>query len=84
MSHRLRTLLPLFGLLLLPLLTSAQNTWTPRASLPSPGRETAVAFAVGGKGYLLGGWNSPTQIFNDLWAFDPATNQWAQRADLPV
>jgi N-acetylneuraminic acid mutarotase len=69
---------------LLALPAAAQNTWTAKALLPSPGRETAVAFAVNGKGYLVGGWNSPTQVYNDTWEYDPGTNTWAQKADLPV
>lgn len=84
MPRLLRTTLPLLALWLLPQLTRAQNTWTRRADLPSLGRETAATFSIGGQGYLLGGWNSPTQIFNDLWSFDPTTNQWTARADLPV
>ncbi|KAA9327168.1 T9SS type A sorting domain-containing protein [Hymenobacter busanensis] len=69
---------------LLPAAAFAQNTWQQKAPLPLPGRETAACFALNGKGYLVGGWTSPTQVYNDLWAYDPATNTWAQLADLPV
>lgn len=73
------------GLLLaLWLPAAAQNTWTARAPLPVPGRETAATFELNGFGYLVGGWVNPTDVRNDLWRYDPASNTWSQLADLPV
>ncbi|HMC96877.1 MAG TPA: kelch repeat-containing protein, partial [Flavobacteriales bacterium] len=42
-------------------------------------------FTIGNIGYVGFGRTSPGgTIFNDLWAYDPATDQWAQRAPLPA
>jgi hypothetical protein len=51
----------------------------------------AVAFSVGGKGFVGGGYDGNPEdngntIINlkDFWQYDPATNQWTKKADLPV
>jgi hypothetical protein len=76
--------LPLLALLSLTQSAAAQNGWTQKGLLPSLGRETAVAFSLNGKGYLVGGWNNTALVYNDTWQYDPATNTWSQLADLPV
>ena len=57
----------------------------PIASLGNIRRTEAVAFSIGGKGYVGLGENpgAPT-TFNDLWEYDPTNNIWTQKADYPV
>lgn len=54
------------------------------ASLPGIGRSSAVAFAIGGKGYVaLGRNDASTGQLNDVWEYDPATDEWAEKAFFP-
>ncbi|MDH5684792.1 MAG: hypothetical protein OEZ20_10035, partial [candidate division WOR-3 bacterium] len=59
------------------------NTW--RSITPSPRPQargwTAVA-AAGGKLYVMGGSYSTTTL-NDCWEFDPVTEIWTQKANMP-
>src|SRR6516164_997902 len=64
--------------------TYAQNTWKPKAACGGPGREGAVGFSIGSKGYIGTGLNSssiPSTYFRDFWEYDPATDAWTQKAD---
>lgn len=64
------------------------NTWTRKADLPdlTPGiansgaRYGAIAFAIGNKGYISGGYNGSHQ--KDLWSFDPTANTWTQEVSM--
>ncbi|MBK7149552.1 MAG: hypothetical protein IPH78_12235 [Bacteroidetes bacterium] len=59
------------------------NTWATKASLRATidrGRNGAVAFSIGDKGYIGTGYNG-TSYLNDFWEYDPATNAWTQRAN---
>ncbi len=62
------------------------NTWTKLASFPGRTRADAVAFAIGGKGYLgLGDSGSvPITYFNDLYQYDTLTNTWSAIALFPL
>lgn len=43
----------------------------------------AVGFSIGNKGYIGTGWfNSNATKYNDFWEYDPATNNWTQKANL--
>ncbi|MDP4239918.1 MAG: hypothetical protein Q8904_10670 [Bacteroidota bacterium] len=47
------------------------------ASIPGPGRASAVAFALEGKGYvLLGRDENPADSLKDCWQYDPNSNNW--------
>ena len=64
------------------------NQWTKKASLPLPkGRCSASAFVLNGKGYIVGGGQgtilNPIDL-GDLWEYEPQTDQWTQKASLPV
>jgi N-acetylneuraminic acid mutarotase len=61
------------------------NSWQQRASLPAPARNAAVGFSIGMKGYISTGddGNSQTVYYNDLWEYDPLTDQWTPRANFP-
>ncbi|MEI7662632.1 MAG: T9SS type A sorting domain-containing protein [Bacteroidota bacterium] len=55
------------------------NTWTQKANVGGAGRQNAVGFSIGSKGYLGTGNTDPTLV-NDFWEYDPATNTWTQKA----
>jgi N-acetylneuraminic acid mutarotase len=61
---------------------STGNTWSQRASM-SIGRQFAVAFSIGNKGYTGTGISNNTSpfIFNDFWEYDPSNNAWTQKAN---
>jgi N-acetylneuraminic acid mutarotase len=56
-----------------------QKTWTKKADFAGGTRGYAVAFTIGGKGYVGTGNNFSNH--KDFWEYDPATNAWAQKAD---
>jgi hypothetical protein len=72
----------------------ATDGWAQKSSLPGPARTDAVAFAppnANGKVYVSTGYDSPepsyynpSSYYNDLWAYNPATDNWARKADLPA
>jgi N-acetylneuraminic acid mutarotase len=63
------------------------NTWSRKASLPvTPGRDCAVGFSIGTKGYIgIGGKldDSPDSYYKDFWEWDQTTNVWTKKADYP-
>lgn len=58
------------------------HTVTKIAPYPGSGREYAVAFTVGGKGYVGLGWDG-TASLQDMYAYDPASNSWSKIANFP-
>ena len=83
-------LLTLTAAFTLALSASAQpDTWTRVSDIGYDAlsgnrftRESAVTFSLGGTAYMGTGMLADI-AFNDLWAYDPASNSWSQRADLP-
>lgn len=70
--------------LLFPTLLQAQyNVWNKLNDVGMGKRERAVGFALMGKGYLFGGQDTAEVIHKDLWSYDPATDIWTQKADIP-
>jgi len=70
------------------------ETWDTVAPLPHPtgiGRHGAAAFALGGRGYVFGGFRSSGigtndvtfATLNDCWAYDPATDTWTEMPPFP-
>ncbi|HMI63424.1 MAG TPA: hypothetical protein VK518_21055, partial [Puia sp.] len=62
--------------------------WYSAASLPNFGRTAAFGFSIGSKGYVGGGSGGlPVQSRHslaDFWEYDPTTNAWTQKANLPL
>lgn len=62
--------------------------WVQKSSFPASGRHGAFGFSVGNKGYVgTGHINSGTitdLYFSDLWEYDPGTDSWTQKADVPI
>lgn len=63
-------------------LSKTERAWVEVAAFPDPARDQAAAAAVNGKLYVFGGngKSSPdatTALFNQVHAYDPATNTWS-------
>jgi len=63
------------------------GSWIRKADVPDPvppnGRVDGIGFAIGNTGYIGLGTNNG-ETFADLYAYDPATNQWTAKSSLPV
>ena len=63
------------------------DTWTQKDDLPGLSRHHPFYFGIGDKAYVgFGHGNSVggvTQIYNDFYEFDPATDEWTQLNDFP-
>ena len=71
-------------LLLFPFVVFGQyNVWTKLNDVGMGKRERATGFSIGSLGYLCGGLDTAEVIHKDLWAYDPQTDAWTQKADLP-
>ena len=62
---------------------AATNTWTTRASLPVALRNTNGAGAINGRIYLSGGHRYNGSIVPYLFEYNPATDRWTRKRDLP-
>ena len=63
------------------------NSWTKKASLPAVARSYAVGVGLNGQGYV--GTGAPTSGgvdggLWDWWQYDPATDHWTPKANLPT
>ena len=59
------------------------QSWINRPNLPSTARAAVGSFAIGSKGYFIGGETSGSGNLVDTWEYDTATNTWAQKANYP-
>jgi N-acetylneuraminic acid mutarotase len=63
------------------------NTWQQKASLPATaaGRSGPIAFSAYCLGYVGAGNDnqSPNYASNDFYSYNPATDSWTQRANIP-
>lgn len=68
---------------------TTNDTWAPKAGLTgiTNDRTFAVSFTLNGKGYLGGGadgsYHSGAIDKDDLWEYNPATDTWTQKNNLP-
>ena len=60
----------------------ATNTWTAKASMPTP-RYGLSSATVNGIIYVFGGWNGVNYLSTNE-AYDPATNTWTSKAPMPT
>src|SRR3989338_694596 len=60
----------------------AANTWTERASMPTPRGASGVA-ALDGRIYVAGGLTASDSV-NNFEAFDPAANSWVVLPSMPT
>jgi len=62
------------------------NTWTTKDEWEGNfggGVYFASAFSVNDKGYLVCGKFGPSYYSNELWQYDPVTNDWSKKANVP-
>ena len=61
------------------------NEWTKKPTMPAEGRHRSAGAMVGDKCYWgTGHYNAGViKDFNDWWEFDPSTNSWTQKANIP-
>jgi N-acetylneuraminic acid mutarotase len=74
-------------LLNLPALESNAANWTQKASFNGGNRYGAFCFSIGNTGYVGCGVQQTGinyALVNDLWAYDPASDSWTQKASKPA
>jgi N-acetylneuraminic acid mutarotase len=72
---------------ILILLTSSlfgQIEWESRKAIPQYGRHAGASFEINGKLYLGCGRKSDGSYANDFWEYDPANDNWTQKANYPA
>lgn len=72
------------GLLILD--STNSQSWTERKSLPAGAlaRNHPVTFTLDGKGYVAtGNTVNNSDVFKDVWRYDPGTNDWEELAVFP-
>jgi N-acetylneuraminic acid mutarotase len=64
----------------------ATNTWTFRHTLPVPLAASNGAGVINGKIYVSGGHSDYLGVYprNELYMYDPATNTWTRKRDIPT
>ncbi|MFZ1686703.1 MAG: kelch repeat-containing protein [Flavobacteriales bacterium] len=65
----------------------ATDSWTQMSSLPAPERASSYQFSTCGLAYIVGGIGfdqfGNQGMFNDVWAYDGANDQWSPLPDFP-
>jgi len=65
------------------------NSWAQKATYPGKARVKATGAVVGGKAYVGLGFDISQGVYNfdaclkDFWMYDPISNTWERKADLP-
>lgn len=62
----------------------AANTWSQVASLPGVRVSPNGASVISGKLYVSGGLNREFRPTKTLFVYDPGTNSWMRKADMPL
>lgn len=75
-------------LVILPLLcffcgTVRAQSWQELAPVPAIGRDDAVAFSLGGFGFVVTGNQGGFAESNRLWKYDPQLDSWTEKAPFP-
>lgn len=64
---------------------TATGNWTSIASFPGIARRDAAAFTFNNKGYVIGGAGAlVSDIYKDVWEYNPQTNSWLQKDSFEV
>ena len=60
------------------------NIWVSRANFPGTGTRGSKGASLNGKGYVVGGtYNRSIPYSNQMWEYDPITDNWTQKANIP-
>jgi len=67
---------------------NGQDKWIKKANFPGAGRIYAESFSIGNRAYICGGdtsddFQSGFPLKSDLWEYNPDSNKWTQKADIP-
>lgn len=66
---------------------AVNDLWVQKADMPGSVRRDAISFTIGNKGYVGTGLDNDESFagnkLKDFWEYDPATNNWTQKADFP-
>ena len=57
------------------------GVWTQKADFAGGGRNGAVGFSIGNRGYIGTGVDNAGGVRNDFWEYDPVSNIWTQKAN---
>ena len=73
--------------LLLQFNVMAIDGWQMKPSIGGVGRHRGLGISIGNKGYIGTGHYNGTGVnisFNDWWEYDPSSNSWTQKANVPT
>ncbi len=59
------------------------DTWTQKSDVGPLGRNRAVGWGLGTKGYIACGQNQNGPVNDDLWQYDPSGDTWTQKSNFP-
>jgi N-acetylneuraminic acid mutarotase len=60
--------------------SSGEGTWEQKDSIPGVGREQAIGFSLGSRGYIGTGYDG-TVLLKDFYEYDAGANQWTRKSD---
>lgn len=61
----------------------SSQKWTQKTSIAAA-RMGTISFGIGNKGYIGMGKDANNNVLKDLWEYDPGTDQWTRKADIPA
>lgn len=60
------------------------NPWKTKAQMPAPRAWASGAAVINGKIYVPGGLNADANPTKSLYQYNPATDAWTKKADMPI
>jgi N-acetylneuraminic acid mutarotase len=60
------------------------NPWKTKAQMPAPRAWASGAAVINGKVYVPGGLNANATATRTLYQYNPATDEWTRKADMPI
>jgi N-acetylneuraminic acid mutarotase len=79
-----QTVLYVFGGRTVQAYNVSSNSWSDKSPSVLPIEYSHGARAISGKIYIAGGKNGFSESFRFLWQYNPATDTWTRKRDLPV
>lgn len=86
MNWKITLATAILSLALLPVGCEEEETvygdWVKRSDFDGVARSDGVAFSIGEKGYVCGGYDGKNRL-TDLWEYNADQDYWTQKADFP-
>jgi N-acetylneuraminic acid mutarotase len=60
------------------------NPWRTKTAMPAPRAWASGAAVINGKIYVPGGLNADANATKTLYQYNPATDEWTKKADMPI